>query len=166
MRRLLVLASLCGIASSVLAQPQPSLESSLLVRNVSVIDGTGAAPRPGLDVMVRNGRISQMGVSLGEPADITVDGRGLFLMPGLTDAHVHLSGMPWAERAEQLRRVLRGGVTMVYDVASDLRNTSDLSRAALVNEIESPAIYYAALFAGPPFFTDPRVVATSRGYKP
>lgn len=166
MRRLLVLASLCGIASSVVAQPQPSLESSLLVRNVSVIDGTGAAPRPGLDVMVRNGRISQLGVSLGEPADITVDGRGLFLMPGLTDAHVHLSGMPWAERAEQLRRVLRGGVTMVYDVASDLRNTSDLSRAALVNEIESPAIYYAALFAGPPFFTDPRVVATSRGYKP
>jgi imidazolonepropionase-like amidohydrolase len=166
MRRLLVLASLCGIASSVLAQPQPSLESSLLVRNVSVIDGTGAAPRPGLDVMVRNGRISQMGVSLGEPADITVDGRGLFLMPGLTDAHVHLSGMPWAERAEQLRRVLRGGVTTVYDVASDLRNTSDLSRAALVNEIESPAIYYAALFAGPPFFTDPRVVATSRGYEP
>jgi imidazolonepropionase-like amidohydrolase len=166
MRRLLVLASLCGIASSVLAQPQPSLESSLLVRNVSVIDGTGAAPRPGLDVMVWNGRISQMGVSLGEPADITVDGRGLFLMPGLTDAHVHLSGMPWAERAEQLRRVLRGGVTTVYDVASDLRNTSDLSRAALVNEIESPAIYYAALFAGPPFFTDPRVVATSRGYEP
>jgi imidazolonepropionase-like amidohydrolase len=166
MRRLLVLASLCGIASSVLAQPQPSLESSLLVRNVSVIDGTGAAPQPGLDMMVWNGRISQMGVSLGEPADITVDGRGLFLMPGLTDAHVHLSGMPWAERAEQLRRVLRGGVTTVYDVASDLRNTSDLSRAALVNEIESPAIYYAALFAGPPFFTDPRVVATSRGYEP
>jgi len=166
MRRLLVLASLCGIASSVVAQPQPPPESSLLIRNVSVIDGTGAAARPGLDVMVRNGRISQLGATLNEAADITIDGRGLFLMPGLTDAHVHLSGMAWAERAEQLKRVLRGGVTMVYDVASDLRNTSDLSRAALVNEIESPAIYYAALFAGPAFFTDPRVVATSRGYQP
>ena len=55
---------------------------------------------------------------------------------------------------------------MVYDVASDLRSTSDLSRAALVGEIESPTIAYAALFAGPAFFTDPRVVSTSRGYRP
>jgi imidazolonepropionase-like amidohydrolase len=166
MRRLVVLVCFCGLVSSVAARQQPSTESTLLIRNVSVIDGSGTPARPGLDVMVRNGRISQLGAALDESADITIEGRGLFLMPGLTDAHVHLSGMPWTERAEQLKRVLRGGVTMVYDVASDLRSTSDLSRAALVNEIESPAIYYAALFAGPPFFTDPRVVATSRGYKP
>ena len=47
-----------------------------------------------------------------------------------------------------------------------MRTTSDLSRAALTGEIESPTIYYAALFAGPAFFTDPRVIAASRGYRP
>ena len=112
-----------------------------------------------------DGRIASIGVDAAE-ALLTIDGRGLFAMPGLTDAHVHLSGLPWAERADQLKRVLRGGVTMVYDVASDLRNTSDLSRAALTGEIEAPSIAYAALFAGPAFFTDPRVVSTSRGYRP
>jgi len=144
-------------------QPQPA--SSLSIRNVTVIDGNGGPPQSAVNVLLKDGRVASVGRDAVD-ADVTIDGRGLFVMPGLTDAHVHLSGMPWAERAEQLKRVLRGGVTMVYDVASDLRNTSDLSRAALTGEIESPAIYYAALFAGPAFFTDPRVVSTSRGYRP
>jgi imidazolonepropionase-like amidohydrolase len=146
-------------------QPTPA-SSSLLIRNVTLIDGNGGPPRSGADVLVRETRIASVDAAAGDAADVTIDGRGLFLLPGLTDAHVHLSGMPWAERAAQLKRVLQGGVTALYDVASDLRNTSDLSRAALVGEIESPSIYYAALFAGPAFFTDPRVVATSRGYRP
>lgn len=152
---------------AVLAQQPPAAAPSLLIRNVTLIDGNGGAPQPGVSVLMRDGRIASVGREAADAdADVTIDGRGLFAMPGLTDAHVHLSGMPWAERAEQLKRVLRGGVTALYDVASDLRNTSDLSRAALTGEIDAPTIYYAALFAGPAFFTDPRVVSTSRGYRP
>lgn len=156
----------CAVASALVSGQQAQPEPTLLIRGATVIDGNGGAPRPATDVFVRGGRIVSVAAGLSDPAAVTLDGRGLFLLPGLTDAHVHLSGLPWAERAEQLKRVLRGGVTTVYDVASDLRSTSDLSRAALVGEIESPAIYYAALFAGPAFFTDPRVVSTSRGYRP
>jgi imidazolonepropionase-like amidohydrolase len=157
-----------AIGSILIQAQQPAGDWSLLVRGVTLIDGNGGAPRRGVDVLSRNGRVSSIGAAgaTADAADITIDGRGLFLLPGLTDAHVHLSGMPWAARSDQLRRVLHGGVTAVYDVASDLRSTSDLARAALVGEIESPTIYYAALFAGPAFFTDPRVVATSRGYRP
>ena len=159
-----VVAILLAASIAVLAQPPPAAPS-LLIRNVMLIDGNGGPPQPGVNVLMKEGRVTSIGRDAVD-GDITIDGRGTFAMPGLTDAHVHLSGMPWAERAEQLKRVLRGGVTAVYDVASDLRNTSDLSRAALTGEIESPAIYYAALFAGPEFFTDPRVVSTSRGYRP
>jgi imidazolonepropionase-like amidohydrolase len=157
-----LLAVLVG-SPLVIAQRAPNAPS-LLIRNVTLIDGNGGPPQAGVNVLLRDGRVSSISGDAAD-GDLTIDGRGLFAMPGLTDAHVHLSGMPWAERAEQLKRVLRGGVTMVYDVAGDLRNTSDLSRAALVGEIESPSIYYAALFAGPAFFTDPRVVSTSRGYR-
>ncbi len=159
-----VFAVLFAATVAGLAQQVPATPPSLLIRNVTVIDGNGGPARPGLNVLLKDGRVSSIG-SAAADADLTIDGRGLFALPGLTDAHVHLSGMPWAERAEQLRRVLQGGVTTVYDVASDLRNTSDLSRAALTGEISSPSIYYAALFAGPEFFTDPRVVSTSRGYR-
>jgi len=166
-RRVAALLAGVALASGVAAARQNGAGvPSLLITNVTLIDGTGAAPRGGTSVLLRDGRIASVGTALRESTALTLDGTGLFAMPGLTDAHVHLSGLPWAERAAQLRRVLDGGVTMVYDVASDLRNTSDLSRAALVGEIESPTIHYAALFAGPAFFTDPRVVATSRGYRP
>jgi imidazolonepropionase-like amidohydrolase len=160
-----VFAILLVTTAAILAQQVPAAPPSLLIRNVTVIDGNGGPGRPGLNVLLKDGRVSSI-ASVAMDADLTIDGRGLFALPGLTDAHVHLSGLPWAERAEQLRRVLQGGVTMVYDVASDLRNTSDLSRAALTGEISSPSIYYAALFAGSEFFTDPRVVSTSRGYRP
>jgi imidazolonepropionase-like amidohydrolase len=160
-----ITAIVVALSVVVFAQQPPAPAPSVLIRNVTLIDGNGGPPQPGLNVLLRDGRVASVGAAPTE-ADVTIDGRGLFALPGLTDAHVHLSGMPWAERADQLKRVLRGGVTMVYDVASDLRNTSDLSRAALTGEIDSPAIYYAALFAGPAFFTDPRVVSTSRGYRP
>jgi imidazolonepropionase-like amidohydrolase len=152
-------------ASVVLVAQQAPAPPSLLIRDVTLIDGNGGAPQRGVNVLLEDGRVSSIGTAPAE-ALLTIDGRGLFAMPGLTDAHVHLSGLPWAERTAQLERVLRGGVTMVYDVASDLRNTSDLSRASLTGEIDAPAIHYAALFAGPAFFTDPRVVSTSRGYRP
>ena len=160
----MMLSAMLG-GAALLTAGQPPVAPSLLIRNVTLIDGNGGPPRAGVNVSIRDGRIASIGT---EPADalLTIDGRGLFAMPGLTDAHVHLSGLAWAERAEQLKRVLRGGVTMVYDVASDLRNTSDLSRASLTGEIEAPTIHYAALFAGPAFFTDPRVVSTSRGFRP
>lgn len=158
----LLLAAAC--VALVAGQPERAAPPSLLIRNVTLWDGTGGPSRPGVDVFVRDGRVASVGAGLTERAELTLDGEGLWLLPGLTDAHVHLSGMPWAERTAQLKRVLQGGVTALYDVASDLRNTSDLARAALVGEIDAPTIYYAALFAGPPFFTDPRVIATTRGY--
>lgn len=165
--RLVALALILFLTSPPIAARQaPSTRAGLVVRNVTLIDGTGAPARANVSVVVRDERVSEIVTGTDVAADLTLDGTGLFAMPGLIDAHVHLSGLPWDQRADQLRRVLQGGITSVYDVASDVRQTSDLARAAAAREIESPSIYYAALMAGPVFFTDPRVVATSRGYRP
>jgi len=97
-----------------------------------------------------------------------MDLTGKFLIPGLIDSHVHLATDPSntdrRQAVEQrLRHALRGGVTVVRDMAGDARALADLSRAALLGEIESPAIYYSALLSGPDFFDDPRVQSSSRG---
>jgi imidazolonepropionase-like amidohydrolase len=153
------------VTSCVTLAGQTASPVSLLVRDVTLVDGNGGPPRPNVDVLVRAGRIVSVASSIPDAADLTLNGRDLYLLPGLIDAHVHLSSsVPWAERTAQLQRVLRGGVTAVYDVAGDLRQTSSLARAAIIGEIESPTIYYAALFAGPANFSDPRAVASSRGY--
>jgi imidazolonepropionase-like amidohydrolase len=87
-------------------------------------------------------------------------------MPGLFDAHVHLSGGTHAEAVAQLKRAVEGGVTSVWDMAGDDRETSELAREAAAGEIPSPTIHYVSLMAGPAFFTDPRVLAASRGFAP
>ena len=51
-------------------------------------------------------------------------------------------------------------------MADDLRAVGDLARASLVGEIAAPDIYYAALMAGPDFFTDKRTAQTSAGGVP
>jgi imidazolonepropionase-like amidohydrolase len=161
---LVALAALVASAPQIIAQPRP-VAPSLVIRGVTVIDGTDAPPRPGVDVYVRDGRIVSVGPD-APAADVTIDGRGLFTLPGLIDAHVHVSGGTWAEAGGDLARALRGGVTSVFDMAGDVRMTSDLARAALTGDIESPTIGYASLFAGPAFFSDRRVVASSLGYRP
>ena len=151
------------------AAPRPAAaRAALVVQSVTLIDGTASAPLAGASLVVRDGRVVEIvaaGASI-PAADLVVNGTGLYAIPGLIDAHVHLSPTPWGEQVDRLRHVLQGGVTAVYDVAGDIRNTADVARAALVGEIESPTIYYCALMAGPAFFTDPRVVGASRGFNP
>ncbi len=51
-------------------------------------------------------------------------------------------------------------------MADDLRAVGDLARASRVGEIAGPDVYYAALMAGPDFFTDPRTAQTTAGGLP
>src|SRR5688500_7418803 len=64
-------------------------------------------------VVVTDGRVRAIGPSkrVKIPADaMRIDGRGMWLMPGLTDAHVHI------ESLEELRLYLASGVTSVFNL--------------------------------------------------
>jgi imidazolonepropionase-like amidohydrolase len=64
----------------------------LAFTNAAVIDGTSDEVRPGLTVVIVDGVISDVGSNLAVPRDADVlDLRGKALMPGLIDAHVHLT---------------------------------------------------------------------------
>ena len=166
----LLLLFACGIAMA--ADDAPAIEASTLYADATVIDGTGAAPKPHQDILVRGERI----VAIGEHGTLattdvagarTIDLRGRFVIPGLVDTHVHLATPPDLPRARAvLRRNLYGGVTAVRDMADDLRPVGELAREARVAEIPSPDIYSAALMAGPAFFADPRVLAVTAGVMP
>ncbi|TMJ94185.1 MAG: amidohydrolase family protein, partial [Actinobacteria bacterium] len=58
--------------------------------NARLVDGTGSAVRTDVTVVVEGGRIAA--VDTDPPAEATiVDLEGKTLLPGLVDAHVHLS---------------------------------------------------------------------------
>lgn len=64
-----------------------------LLRNAQLFDGTGAAPRPGMSVLIRDGRIADVkpDAELKAPAGALVkDLAGSALMPGFVLLHEHL----------------------------------------------------------------------------
>ncbi len=66
---------------------------SIKLENVMILDGTGADPFKGA-VLVEGNRITKViknGATNGAAADQTIDGGGMTLMPGMIDAHLHLS---------------------------------------------------------------------------
>jgi len=59
----------------------------LLIRDGTVVDGTGAPARRA-DVGIRDGRVVEIG-SVNEPAAKLIDAAGLMVTPGFVDLHTH-----------------------------------------------------------------------------
>src|SRR6478752_9685864 len=143
---------------------------TVVYRDATIFDGTGAAPAGGRSLVVDGDRLTQVVATedLVVPDDAeVVELAGRFVIPGLIDSHQHLATPPDRAQAETwLRRMVYGGVTAIRDMADDLRQIADLARACLVGEIPGPDIRYAALMAGPGFFDDPRTWQVSQGETP
>ena len=88
------LTHLFGAIALSLAAAAPALAETLVIEHVTVVDGTGRAPKPDMTVVIDDGRFTRVTPS----AAVTgvqgrrIDGRGRFLMPGIIDVHVHLRG--------------------------------------------------------------------------
>jgi imidazolonepropionase-like amidohydrolase len=105
----------------------------LLIRNGTLIDGSGRDPARNTLVVVEGNRIAHVGPAVNpirpeSPDDTVIDATGKFILPGLIDAHCHISlhqgALPcvkytssaefctlWAAHA--IGRVLRAGVTSI-----------------------------------------------------
>jgi len=70
--------------------------ADLIIRNGTVVDGTGAPARVA-DVAITDGAITAVGTDLG-PADEEIDATGLLVTPGWVDIHTHYDGQAtWDE---------------------------------------------------------------------
>jgi imidazolonepropionase-like amidohydrolase len=123
------------------------LATTIVLRGATLIDGTGAAPVPDSLLVVSDGRIAYAGAATKDalasvPAgSASVAVRGLWIVPGLIDAHVH------AESDADLRTMLRWGVTSVRLMAEDVAASERLSRDSRVRG-DIPRVFPAA-----PIFT-------------
>jgi imidazolonepropionase-like amidohydrolase len=92
---------------------------SFAIRNVTLIDGTGANPLPRATVLIARERIVAVGP--GTRVDVpdgveTLDGTGRWLMPGLVDLHVHVNNCG----PEAFPLWLANGVTSIRDIGGDI----------------------------------------------
>ena len=110
---------ICGIG---LAWSQSTNRSTLAIENVTVIDGTGTPSRPGMTVLIENGKIAaiqQTSTTRLASATWVVQARGKYLIPGLWDSHVHAL---WdANRPAQFFPLfLANGVTNVREMGGPM----------------------------------------------
>ena len=124
MKRLLLgIFVLTGIGAVGRAQSTPSV---LIIHDVTVIDVTGAPAQPHRVVIVRDGKIEEVGNSRegmgGKLSGVHIDGSGKFLIPGLWDMHVHMVFGDWFPRGKDvtLPLFIANGVTGVRDMGGDV----------------------------------------------
>jgi len=154
---------------SALAAPAFAAAPVLLLTHVAVIDGTGAPAKPGMTITIDGRHIAAIypdGSRVAPKGAHVEDLSGRFVIPGLIDAHVHLTGAEpdFAHYGPHLQALLQGGVTAVRDMAGDDRLIGYLADEANSDALASPDIYYVALMAGPTFFAeDARAQQASAG---
>jgi imidazolonepropionase-like amidohydrolase len=144
------------LLATVWMMPGPAMDAAdLAVRNVRIIHGDGRVT-PRATVTVRGARIATIttggGARGGPPARREVDAAGRTLMPGLIDAHVHVT--EWS-----LPLFLRYGVTTVRDLHNAPAYILPLAQQ---DARDRPRIVAAgALLDGPGSFSrDARIVST------
>jgi imidazolonepropionase-like amidohydrolase len=142
--------------------------SVLVLNDVNLIDGTGAPARAHARIVIRGERIEAVedaGKGPLPPGAAIRDLAGMTVIPGLMDAHVHLTSGPGNEDqiAKTLRFGLLGGVTSVRDMGGDNIVLASLAKTASDAKEAAPRIYYSTLVAGPQWFADPRPKASSHG---
>jgi imidazolonepropionase-like amidohydrolase len=91
----------------------------LVIKTVTVLSMTGAGRLENQNVQIRDGKIAAIGKaeeSSDAPNQRTIDGSGKFLIPGLIDAHVHISRVD-DEGSKRLRDLfLLHGVTTIVNL--------------------------------------------------
>jgi cytosine/adenosine deaminase-related metal-dependent hydrolase len=115
---------------------------SLLLQHATLIDGTGAPPRPDISIAIQAGRITGIAADLEPPPGASVvDVSGKFVIPGLWDMHVHLRGL---ERS--FRTLVANGITGIRDMYSGV---APASMAPWRTPVYAPRFVVPGMLDGP-----------------
>ena len=112
----LAVVALLSACSGQEAPQGPS--QTLVLSNVTIIDGTGAPAQPDMTVIITGNRISDIGSNIPVPDEAqVVDASGKFLIPGLWDMHLHPRGETPGYKTYGDLTLLANGVTSVRIMA-------------------------------------------------
>ena len=162
---LFLFMSYCAVAQ---VQPAPQVKEGdgpypqLIIRGVTLIDGTGAPPIGPMDIVIKQNRIERI-VNVGFPGvEINADRRpkleaggkelncqGMYVMPGFIDMHGHTGGEAQGTPAEYVFKLWMGhGITTVRDpsAGNGLQWTLDHKKLSTQNAITAPRLYAYTAF--------------------
>lgn len=134
----------------------------IVLRNVTVVNGTGAPAQGPYDIVISGDRIAEMRLigapgaidpkSRAAPGDYELDLTGYYVLPGFIDSHVHLHTLADDQNVPSdyvLKLWMANGITSVRDVGSSGRPIEwlvDIKRRSERNEIVAPRIDIYPMF--------------------
>jgi len=155
--------SLCALALSFLGQSAVAQDESYALINAHVFNGIDNEIYENRTVFVKDGkieRIGEPGVSISQDYTV-IDAEGNFLMPGIFDAHTHISTL------DQARRALESGVTTVRTASVSAYQDVAMRELVRSGQLAGPDVIAAGVFVTPDLggtvLADPRLNALHGG---
>jgi imidazolonepropionase-like amidohydrolase len=145
----LVLTLLTGMTNCGNAQT----DSSVALVNGLLIDGIGTKPIEHSIVIIRDGKIADVGIvgQLSIPSNTKiVELNGASVLPGFINAHVHDAFSP-----DNLATWASNGVTSVRDMAIHIKSIDEIIKTLSLRSDELNKSNYARLFSAGPIITVP-----------
>jgi imidazolonepropionase-like amidohydrolase len=143
-----------------------------VLRCGTLFDGTGADPVPGGVVVIDDGRVVAAGPAGRTPAPAgarAIDLGGRFVMPGLVDAHSHISIVPGAgDQIGQLRRppvpqALQATANLRRDLAAGTTTFRVMAEEHFL-DVEVREAIQAGVIPGPRLLCATRGITASNGH--
>ena len=159
----LVLALNSGARPPLCAQAADNTPRPIVLTHANVIDGVSDRPIMDATVVLTNGRIERIaaGTLQAPNGALVIDIHGRWVLPGLIDAHTHISNLAAA------RRALESGVTTVRSATT--ANFQDIGLRELVKagKLAGPDVVASGLFVrqdlGESVLADPRLAPLTGG---
>jgi enamidase len=116
----------------------------LALTNVRLIDGTGHDPIENMAIIIDGNRIKNVGLVTSYPDNTNVvDLRGLTVMPGLIDCHLHLGGLTVDKPGKAIGKVsLKDMASFFFDYSRNYAHRRWLAIANGVTTIRSAGDHY------------------------
>jgi imidazolonepropionase-like amidohydrolase len=124
----------------------------LLITGAMVIPGTGVPASGPMDVLLEDGLIARLGNHVAgkwPTADMTIDGAGKYVMPGLVNTHMHWHEERVGPIPVQYERnlYLAAGVTTAREVGGDFEKTRQWRAESAAHRIIAPRIVHYPMLA-------------------
>lgn len=156
----------CDSRGRIAATPAQTGQDKILIEGASVFDVRSGRMEPSMSVLIDGGLIESIGpvsqlnaqAALAEGATV-VDGTGRYVLPGLIDAHVHLSHILYQSHMtgdEVLPFYLGHGVTSIRSTGDNVPAQRMVERYALEHPDISPTVYRCSFLidGDPPWHPD------------
>ena len=119
----------------------------VVIETVTLIDA-GNPIREEMTVIIDGDEIvsinkSNIGTTAFLDDDVVVDGRDKFVIPGLWDAHVHLTFIPELDYETAYGLFLMNGITSIRDTGAILKKLKPAIAFAKKNPLKTPRLFYS-----------------------